>query len=344
MELAWDIWFNCCQADTFWRNVRLEKVLYELLHDTDSPRIVVAARHTQTPQRYAIKMIKTEAESLYEVQILSCLNHEHIIRYEKVTHLRGWWVICMKQAEKGDCVQLLEKEGKLTESRARTIFIQLLYAVKYLHNNGFAHRDIKLDNMLLTKKDQLILTDFEYSAKMKPFIPFTDRVGTLRYSSPEVRMGRFLGPEADMWAVGVSLFCLVNGKFPFSIPCLKSGGEAYEPMENRFDPGLSEPCRDLLKKLLHTNPRYRLSVHEALEHPWCMTVDESEIGTIPNILAARQPLHNSSPVQRTPAGTVASAIYRSIQNMATGDSQQLMSKAPMLGAAVSNRKGSQIGA
>lgn len=342
MELAWDIWFNCCQADTFWRTLRLEKVLYELLHDTDSPRIVVAARHTQSNQKFAIKMIKTDVDSLYEAQILSCLNHEHIIRYEKVTHLRGWWVICMRHAEKGDCVQLLEKESKLSESRARIIFVQLLHAVKYLHSNGFVHRDIKLDNMLLGKNDHLVLTDFEYSAKMKPFTPFTDRVGTLRYSSPEVRMGRFLGPEADMWAVGVSLFCLVNGKFPFSIPCLKSGGEAYEPMENRFDPSLSEPCRDLLKKLLHTNPRYRLSCYEALEHPWCQ-MEEIESNSIPAILAAKQPLHNSSPVSRTPAGNVASAIYRSIHNMTSCEAQQVMAKTPLFGA-MPTRKGSQIGA
>jgi len=177
---------------------------------------------------------------------------------------------------------------------------------------------------------------------MKPFTPFTDRVGTLRYSSPEVRMGRFLGPEADMWAVGVSLFCLVNGKFPFSIPCLKSGGEAYEPMENRFDPSLSEPCRDLLKKLLHTNPRYRLSCYEALEHPWCQ-MEEIDSNSLPSILAVKQPLHNSSPVSRTPAGTVASAIYRSIHNMTNSDAQQVMAKTPLFGG-VPTRKGSQIGA
>lgn len=108
------------------------------------------------------------------------------------------------------------KHSRLDEKEAKRIFKQLLTALAYCHRKSIAHRDIKLENILLDDSNNVKLIDFGFSTcipndkKIKMFC------GTPSYMAPEiVNKEEYAGPPADIWASGVLLFALMNGRFPF---------------------------------------------------------------------------------------------------------------------------------
>ena len=105
----------------------------------------------------------------------------------------------------------------MPEYQAKNLFKQIIIALSYCHKKSIAHRDIKLENILLDKsKKEIKLIDFGFSTcipndkKIKMFC------GTPSYMAPEIVMkSEYCGPPADMWASGVLLYALMNGQFPF---------------------------------------------------------------------------------------------------------------------------------
>lgn len=218
---------------------------------------------------FIVKMISHSFSSPPEIEKCSLLSHPNIIKFERVCRVDDWWIICMEYASKGDIISLLQQHGRLSESAARKIFYQLLQALNYLHSQGIAHRDVKLDNLLLTEQDRLILTDFEFCQTIT--VPSAEKIwgGTLLYSSPEVRNGTKNGTEADMWAAGVTLFALVFGRFPFSAQTLKEKREEEALVEAQKDTSVSETFKDLITRLLVNDPTNRITASQALKHRWC---------------------------------------------------------------------------
>jgi len=190
--------------------------------------------------------------------------------------LPEYYVICMKEAGQGDCVQLLQRETKINEHRARKIFLQLIHTLQFIHSSGYSHRDVKPDNILLCQDDFIILTDFEFCLRSDPTIPFTQYIGTFKFSSPELRRENYFGHEADLWAAGVTLYCLLHGKFPFTTLELQTGTTTNELFESRIDPSLSKSCKDLLCRMLSVYYDLRLRTTSGiLDHPWCTASPQS---------------------------------------------------------------------
>ena len=101
----------------------------------------------------------------------------------------------------------------MPEPKTAVILFQLCKAVQYLHKNDIIHRDIKLENVLLTK-NCIKLADFGLAINCK-----TDKShnisGTINYLPPEVCAGKYQSPKSDIWAVGCVLYSLLAGALPF---------------------------------------------------------------------------------------------------------------------------------
>lgn len=107
-------------------------------------------------------------------------------------------------------------QKKLSESEAKLIFKQLIEGMDYLHKNHIVHRDLKLENILLDKDKNVKIIDFGFSTTTAKNKPLNVCCGTPSYMAPElVARKSYFGHLVDVWALGVLLFVLLCGHFPF---------------------------------------------------------------------------------------------------------------------------------
>jgi len=164
------------------------------------------------------------------------------------------------------------------EKRARRIFKQLGKALWYCHKKGIAHKDVKLENICIDKHGKPILIDFGFCEFSTPDQKSTRWDGTPEYASPEVLLNLpFDTQKADVYSLGVVLFILLTGLFPFELKkrcrILQSGGKPKVDWTKDYYPPLSESVKDLLTKMLECEPDKRISLEGVLQHRWTRKTD-----------------------------------------------------------------------
>nr|CAI5866492.1 unnamed protein product [Callosobruchus analis] len=104
----------------------------------------------------------------------------------------------------------------MTEDQSRIKFWQILSAVEYCHNRNIVHRDLKAENLLLDSNNNIKIADFGFSNYYTPGGQLSTWCGSPPYAAPEVFEGKkYVGPEIDIWSLGVVLYVLVCGALPF---------------------------------------------------------------------------------------------------------------------------------
>ena len=122
----------------------------------------------------------------------------------------------MEKIEGGDLFEKVVDAGGLSEEGARICFRQILQAMAYCHGRGVAHRDMKLENLILTAGQDCKVCDFGLAKNVSTDAAKTI-IGTGKYVAPDVLAGSEYDPfKADMWSCGVCLFCMVECAFPFT--------------------------------------------------------------------------------------------------------------------------------
>ena len=149
------------------------------------------------------------------------------------------------------------------EFEARVYILQMIKALDFIHRHSIIHRDLKLGNILINEKMQLKFCDFGLSTKVN-FIGERKRTicGTPNYIAPEILEEEGHSYESDIWSLGVIIYTLMFGKPPFESDTVD---ETYENIRNnRFffpDIGISTSAKDLIKKILTTDPAKRLTLY-----------------------------------------------------------------------------------
>jgi len=170
----------------------------------------------------------------------------------------------MEFMDGGNLAKYLEDRKRLSENEARILFRQLVDAVRYCHSQNVIHRDLKLSNILLnTNKTAVKLIDFGLSNYMMTGMLHNTFCGTPAFAPPEILMSqKYIGPEIDVWSLGVVLFAMVAGYLPFDnlrdiieIKCKES------PVD------VSMEYLDLIGKILAVSPK-RTTVDRILLHPF----------------------------------------------------------------------------
>mmetsp|Transcript_5136 Transcript_5136/g.12806 ORF Transcript_5136/g.12806 Transcript_5136/m.12806 type:complete len:680 (-) Transcript_5136:335-2374(-) len=237
-----------------------------------------------------IPLTRVREDSLHrEVRIGRELNHPHIVKVFDSFVQDGEFHMVMELVPGGELFERVIQMGMLGESEAATNLGQLLLAVHHCHSKGVAHRDIKLENILLQASGQLKLIDFGLAAlhdvvngRPVPRV-LKDKCGSKSYAAPEVNTGRgYNGFAADVWSCGICLFAMLSGFFPLDEA--KESDWRFRRFVRAEAAGLSvcdtifgfygrecpfsEEAVGMLESMLRANPFDRLRVDELLANPW----------------------------------------------------------------------------
>lgn len=180
----------------------------------------------------------------------------------------------------------LEKLGfaPRTEVEARSIITQILTALTHIHSHNIAHRDIKLENLLIDPNGRVTVIDLGLCAFIEDGKLCRDWCGSDNYLAPEiVRRIPYNGYQADVFSTGVVLFALLFGVFPFE-NLRVNGVSSMDPnkglrkLQVRFpsDVKVSQSAKDLLVKMLEDDPEKRITLKEIMKHEWIIQMTEEE--------------------------------------------------------------------
>jgi len=217
-------------------------------------------------------------------QKLSCFNNKHIMP------LLGCLVSSKKAFavypyfSEGDLFLNLSKtDSLLAESRIKALLFQMVSAVKCCHDAGICHRDVSLENFLVTSdRNSVVLIDFGLSTEMKEqsfSVENHGPIGKVKYMAPELIMSKAPqyvdGRKLDIWSLGVTLFMLITKTEPFRMSLkvderfntivLKKGmNRTFQSLGVSVSPSLI----DLLEQMLNLEPPHRPTADDILSHAW----------------------------------------------------------------------------
>jgi len=252
---------------------------------------VKLAVHRETGAEFACKVMalpppgaelddysNTREDIIKEIEILCRMEHPNIIFLKEFYDEGNKVYLITELLTGGELLDALLAKGSYTEEDARMCFEKLLSALAYLHKNEIAHRDLKLENLLLTSAENITdikLADFGLAKVSAAQTSLQTVCGTPQYVAPEVineSSSDAYGVEVDMWSAGVVLFILLGGYPPFydeSEPRLFAAiQEGNFDFDEEVWDEISDIAKDLIRKLICVNPKSRLSAVEALAHPW----------------------------------------------------------------------------
>ena len=187
---------------------------------------VKLAVHKKTGQNAAIKIMgKKDIKSIEmyqikkEIEVMKMSKHPNVVKLIDIFESADNFYLVLEYMGGGDLFDYLKaRKFRLTEDRAREIILQLIQAVQFLHSFGVVHRDIKLENVMMSDvTDNAVpkLADFGLAKIVGPSEKADEPFGTLGYAAPEVLKKEPYGPACDLWSLGCISHALLCGALPF---------------------------------------------------------------------------------------------------------------------------------
>ncbi|KAF7353684.1 Non-specific serine/threonine protein kinase [Mycena venus] len=168
--------------------------------------------------------------------------------------------------------------GRLRERVARKIAQQIATGLLFCHRNRIVHRDIKVENILISCTGDVKIANFGLCAVFDRLGHLYTFCGTSYFPAPEMLSGKpYVGPEVDVWNFGIVLYILVCGKVPFNDERLDLLHEKVRRGTVQYPSHLSTECRCLLSRMLTTDPTSRVSLSDVLSHPWLVHTDSGAL-------------------------------------------------------------------
>jgi len=248
--------------------------------------------HKETGKKVAIKIMNKKEMSNQdlelvktEIEILKICQHPYIIRLYDIFENTDYIYIIMEHCSGGDLFTYIEKRGfRLSEPRACQLIHKLSVAVFYIHSYGIAHRDLKLENILMTDSSEdadIRLLDFGLSKIIGPSQNCNEPYGTLSYVAPEVLLEQPYTKAVDLWSIGIITYLLLAGSLPFDDQ--DSEREiARQTIHDKVYWGsiwrkLSPEAKLFVENLLNKDPKKRMEIKQLLEHPWIQKFQKNSI-------------------------------------------------------------------
>ncbi|XP_016106767.1 peripheral plasma membrane protein CASK isoform X16 [Sinocyclocheilus grahami] len=243
----------------------------------------------ETGQQFAVKIVDVakftsspglSTEDLKrEASICHMLKHPHIVELLETYSSDGMLYMVFEFMDGADlCFEIVKRADAgfvYSEAVASHYMRQILEALRYCHDNNIIHRDVKPHCVLLASKENsapVKLGGFGVAIQLgESGLVAGGRVGTPHFMAPEVVKREPYGKPVDVWGCGVILFILLSGCLPF-YGTKERLFEAVIKGKYKMNPRqwgqISESAKDLVRRMLMLDPAERITVYEALNHPW----------------------------------------------------------------------------
>ncbi|XP_078795666.1 peripheral plasma membrane protein CASK isoform X33 [Oryzias latipes] len=243
----------------------------------------------ETGQQFAVKIVDVaqftsspglSTEDLKrEASICHMLKHSHIVELLETYSSDGMLYMVFEFMDGADlCFEIVKRADAgfvYSEAVASHYMRQILEALRYCHDNNIIHRDVKPHCVLLASKENsapVKLGGFGVAIQLgESGLVAGGRVGTPHFMAPEVVKREPYGKPVDVWGCGVILFILLSGCLPFygtKERLFDSICKGKYKMNPRQWNQISESAKDLVRRMLMLDPAERITVYEALNHPW----------------------------------------------------------------------------
>lgn len=198
---------------------------YEILNRIGSGgmSVVYKAKDQKLNRNVAVKVLKTEYSEdkkfirkfREEAQAAACLAHPNIVNVYDVGEENGIYYIVMELVEGITLKNYIERKGKLTIREASSIAIQVSMGLEVAHNNGIVHRDIKPQNIMISKEGKVKVMDFGIAKAASSDTISSNAMGSVHYTSPEQARGGYSDAKSDIYSLGIVMYEMVTGRVPF---------------------------------------------------------------------------------------------------------------------------------
>lgn len=225
-----------------------------------------------------------------EINLLRAMHHPHIVKLYDYKDNGSDILLMMEYISGGDLFDRIvhHKDQKFSEREARPLFRQIISAVDYCHQNRIIHRDLKPENLMVDDRNQIKLIDFGFANIYSPRGYLETNCGSPLYASPEIVQGvKYVGPEVDIWSLGVILFAMLTGTLPFEDELLKGLYAKICAGNYQVPAYLSQEAKDLLKMMLTVDPKQRATMKDIKFSAWVM---QGSMYPPENFMPFRQPL------------------------------------------------------
>lgn len=319
--------------------------------------VVWKSKHRHSGVEVAVKEIdlkqlspKVSENLLKEISILSTIDHPNIIRLFDAIETKDRIYLVLEYCNGGDLAAYIHDHRKVSEAIARHFMRQLAAGLQVLQEKHLIHRDLKPQNLLLTRGEVtplLKIGDFGFARSLTPQGLADTLCGSPLYMAPEIIRNQKYDAKADLWSVGAILFQLVTGKPPFD------GNSQLQLFQNiltstelQFPQGALEElhpdCVDLCRSLLRQDPVQRLTFTEFFnhnflgeprpiveaEHSSVLPMIKPEVGQCSYIASdERLQLHSGHPLKSSSRNqALATSVTKSVDGDAFSDSMEPIEK------------------
>ncbi|GAA6059924.1 hypothetical protein JCM10212_003064 [Sporobolomyces blumeae] len=262
-------------------------ILLQTLGEGEFGKVKLGVHGERWGEDVAIKLIKRgnvdtaqRGEKVRrEIEVLKMVRHPNIVRLYDVIETEKYIGIVLEYASGGELFDHILAHRYLKERDASRLFAQLISGVAYLHQKGVVHRDLKLENLLLDRNRNVIITDFGFANRFNDASVdlMATSCGSPCYAAPElvVQDGRYVGTAVDVWSCGVILYAMLSGYLPYDDDPANPEGDninlLYKYILNTpltFPDWVTEEPRHLLHMMLVPDPTLRCTIEDVTRHSW----------------------------------------------------------------------------
>lgn len=215
------------------------------------------------------KEISRDKRTIREASLGQILYHPHICRLFEMCTMSNHFYMLFEYVSGGQLLDYIIQHGSLRERHARKFVRGIASALEYLHLNNIVHRDLKIENIMISTSGEIKIIDFGLSNMYDVNKQLHTFCGSLYFAAPELlKANPYIGPEVDIWSFGVVIYVLVCGKVPFDDENASVLHEKIKKGKVEYPQHLSIECISLLSKMLVVEPLKRASLKQVCNHQW----------------------------------------------------------------------------